>query len=90
MGESAQARMRRLMRSREYSGSTHRIARKNFSRLVASGKATCADCGAPIDPNEPWDLAHVRGDRSRYAGPSHRACNRNTAGRAPLRQSRVW
>jgi len=28
---------------------------------------------------EPWDLGHVPGDKSRYAGPEHRRCNRRGA-----------
>jgi hypothetical protein len=28
-----------------------------------------------------WDLGHVDHDRSRYAGPEHRRCNRSTASR---------
>jgi hypothetical protein len=78
------------MRARQYGGSTHRIYRRNLVPLVASGAAVCAECGAPIDPSEPWDLAHVRGDRSRYAGPAHVRCNCNTDGSVVERKSRLW
>jgi hypothetical protein len=34
-------------------------------------------CGERIAAGEPWDLGHVDGDRSRYAGPEHvlQPCN---------------
>ncbi len=57
--------------------------------LVAAGLAVCARCGDPIAAGEPWDLGHVDGDPSRYAGPEHRRCNRATAGRKTL-ASRAW
>ena len=42
-------------------------------RRWLAGGVRCARCGEPIRPGEPWDLGHVDGDRSRYAGPEHRA-----------------
>ena len=55
--------------------------RAKYEGLVASGLAVCWRCGRSIGSLEPWDLGHVDGDPSRYAGPEHRACNRSTASR---------
>jgi hypothetical protein len=90
VARSLTAQIRRKIRSREYGGSTHRILRANLAPLVVAGAAICAECGHPISPTEKWDLAHVRGDRSRYAGPAHARCNRNTAGSVIERRSRRW
>lgn len=61
----------------------HRLTRRTVARHVATGQATCAHprCGQPINPHEPWDLAHTP-DRTSYLGPMHAACNRATAGDA--------
>jgi hypothetical protein len=74
---------------RRYDASHFRL-RRQLSPLVAAGGVRCARCGFLIQPGEPWDLGHVDGDRSRYAGPEHRACNRATNGRQTLRRSRQW
>jgi hypothetical protein len=60
--------------------------------MVEAGLTTCARCGEPIEPGEAWDLGHVDGDPTQYAGPEHARCNRATAGRvAPVRRwSRDW
>lgn len=60
--------------------------------VVEAGEAVCARCGGLIDPFEPWDLGHDDLDRSRYAGPEHRRCNRSTASRRVKRPrwSREW
>jgi hypothetical protein len=52
--------------------------------LVLAGGVLCARCGQPILPGQHWDLGHVDGDKSRYAGPEHRTCNRGTSGRRVL------
>jgi hypothetical protein len=62
-------------------GWRHQQIRAGWKRVVLSGGARCARCGLPIWPGDPWDLGHVDGDKSRYAGPEHRWCNRATAGR---------
>ena len=62
-------------------GIRHQQVRAKFSELVLAGGVRCARCGDPIQPGEPWDLGHVDGDRNRYSGPEHRACNRSTNSR---------
>jgi hypothetical protein len=62
-------------------GYRHRQIRAYFAEQVEQGGVRCARCGGYIRPSDQWDLGHVDGDRSRYAGPEHRSCNRSTAGR---------
>jgi hypothetical protein len=64
-------------------GTSHKKTRQELEPLVLGGGVRCWRCGEPIRPGEPWDLGHVDGDPSRYAGPEHRACNRATTGRLP-------
>jgi hypothetical protein len=52
-------------------GSEHRRARLAVKPAVEAGLATCARCGLPILGWQEWDLGHVDGDSSRYAGPEH-------------------
>jgi hypothetical protein len=66
--------------SRGY-GQTHKKLRQRLAGLVASGQAICARCGRPIAPGETFDLGHVDVDKSRYAGPEHRRCNRLAGGK---------
>jgi hypothetical protein len=75
--------VRGLTTAQQGYGGGHQELRKRFMPLVLAGGVKCARCGQAIAPNEPWDLGHVDGDKSRYAGPEHRACNRRTAGRRP-------
>lgn len=48
-------------------------------RGVASGAVRCARCRQSINPLGPWDIDHSD-DRRGYLDPSHRSCNRATAG----------
>jgi hypothetical protein len=63
---------------------SHKVLRSQLEPGVLAGRARCVRCGERIRPGEPWDLGHVDGDPSRYAGPEHRRCNRATAGRRPV------
>lgn len=65
---------------RGYSG-LHRRLRDQYAPMVLAGGVRCVRCGELIHPGEPWDLGHVDGDKDRYAGPEHRACNRATSAR---------
>lgn len=76
--------------SRRGYGWNHQKLRNRWARDVARGQVECARCGEPIWPEEPWDLGHVDGDKSRYAGPEHRACNRATAAHKVKRRRRVY
>jgi hypothetical protein len=71
-------------------GAVHQAKRRSLAGIVALGFTCCARCGKPIRRGEPWDLGHVDGDRSRWAGPEHRRCNRATALRVGRRTSRAW
>ena len=44
-------------------------------RLRWGKLCACARCGKQIQPGELWDLGH-HDDRSGWAGPEHRKCNR--------------
>src|SRR5919198_1472525 len=37
-------------------GVSHRTARRRWQRRVEQGLVSCARCGQPISPYEPWDL----------------------------------
>src|SRR5215831_17366447 len=62
-------------------GRGHQGVRSQYEPLVLAGRVACARCGEPILPTDRWDMGHVDGDRSRYAGPEHARCNRATSGR---------
>jgi hypothetical protein len=74
-------------------GRPHQRRRKYAAAAVVRGEAFCAapHCKHPrgrwIAPSEPWDLGHDPVDRTRYLGPMHRACNRNTVLERSIRRS---
>ena len=89
----ARARTKRGRTSTERGyGAVHQAKRRSLEGIVATGRCICARCGFPIGRGEPWDLGHVDGDRARWSGPEHRACNRaTTTHRAEARRtSRAW
>lgn len=82
-----------LMPGRFYYGTEHKALRQKLAPIVAAGRTNCARCGFRIEPGEFWDLDHDDSDRTRYIGPSHRRCNRATAGRPNHKRdphSRKW
>jgi hypothetical protein len=85
--ERERRRIRPPAAARGY-GAEHRLLRKRLQALVATGEVACARCARLIFPGEPWDLGHDDYDRTVYAGPEHRRCNRATSKRR--RHSRRW
>jgi hypothetical protein len=71
-------------------GVEHKRMRAYLAGIVAGGQVPCARCGRKIAPGEPWDLGHLRGDRSRWGGPEHRRCNRDTRSKGVRQVSRDW
>ncbi len=69
-----------MARSEAY-GKTHKRLRSSWAKRVAAGGVSCARCGLPIAVGAEWDLGHDDFDRTRYAGPEHRRCNRRAGGR---------
>ena len=60
-------------------GMVHQTLRMRFAPKVEAGPVICARCQKQILPGEPWDLGHIDGSTTEYAGPEHRRCNRATA-----------
>lgn len=52
-------------------GALHQALRRVVRPTVEAGQAVCWRCRRPIVPGQAWDLGHVDGDPSRYAGPEH-------------------
>ena len=75
-------------------GYWHRQRRRSWAAKVEKGEVVCARCGRLIQVGQPWDLGHDDFDRTRYAGPEHRRCNRATKGRANDKRrkfrSQIW
>ena len=72
-------------------GAHHQAVRKSLAPAVAAGKVKCARCGFRILKDEAWDLGHVDGNKTKYRGPEHVDCNRDTKSKTPKRrQSRRW
>lgn len=56
-------------------GYAHKQKRRELAAVVDAGHAVCSRCGGEIVPGSLWDLDHLP-DRSGWAGPAHRYCNR--------------
>jgi hypothetical protein len=69
-------------------GYEHRKLRERWRPRVERGDVACSRCGLPIEPGAAWDLAHDPADRSRWIGPQHAACNRNTVAERRQRKRR--
>jgi hypothetical protein len=60
-------------------GSGHQQLRRDWNRIVQTGRAVCHRCNQPIAPDAAWDLGH-NDDRTGYTGPEHAHCNRSAGG----------
>lgn len=61
-------------------GHAHKKLRAKYAKEVAADQATCARCGQPIRPDQPWDLGHDDARPGEYSGPEHQSCNRRAGG----------
>ncbi|MBT9255387.1 hypothetical protein KMZ30_07350 [Phycicoccus sp. KQZ13P-1] len=68
-------------------GHAHRKLRAEWEPIVAAGRVTCARCGEPIEPGQPWDLGHADDDPDQYNGPEHESCNRRAGGE---KRAQMW
>jgi 5-methylcytosine-specific restriction endonuclease McrA len=60
-------------------------AKKARAILKAQLPLPCVECGAPVYPDDSWDVGHLfplsqGGDVNQY-GASHRSCNRSQGGK---------
>ena len=62
-------------------GVEHQAERERWRPDVEAGLVDCWRCGDRIQPGRPWDLGHDDHDRTQYAGPEHRGCNRKAGAR---------
>jgi hypothetical protein len=71
-------------------GGEHQRLRARWRPRVERGEVACClpYCGHVIVPGEAWDLAHDPMDPSRWLGPAHARCNRNTTLERRLRGRR--
>jgi len=53
----------------------HQQERRRWTPQVQAGRVTCAKCGTPIAPAQPWDHGHTE-DRTAWTGPECLPCNR--------------
>lgn len=65
--------------SRGY-GAKHQALRRKLLQKFVPGQP-CARCRLPIRSRADAQLGHLDGDRSRYRGLEHVACNEATSGR---------
>ena len=79
--ERAKDRARGTPAERGYDAE-HRALRASFVPLVRTGLVKCWRCRELIGADEPWDLGHEDGNRSRHRGPECLPCNRATSGRS--------
>lgn len=77
----AETQRRRPSRQARGYGKDHTRLRAQWKRKVDLGTETCARCGLPILPGDPWALDHTD-DRTGYLGPSHQRCNDSAGGKA--------
>lgn len=61
-------------------GGEHQRKRKDALARMRDGDC-CARCGQPMYRTQELHLDHADGDRSRYLGLSHAACNLSAGGR---------
>lgn len=59
-------------------GRDHQAKREEWRPIVESGEVICWRCNRRIHSRAKWDLGHDDMDKSKYKGPEHRACNRQT------------
>lgn len=64
-------------KARRYGGEFRRVREMWRKQIDAGETPVCRRCGKRIEAGAEWDLDHLEGGG---LWPSHRACNRGTAG----------